>query len=253
MAFIAGAYGFFEARTIGLERITIRTSKVSTPLRIAQISDVHLGLIVGHDRLERIMARVKTAEPDILVSTGDLLDGQTDGIEPLAHLVSDFHPRYGSFAVTGNHEFHAGIDHALAFMRKAGFRVLRGETIQAGPITIAGVDDPGRYRGRWVKAGEMDFLTRHLYPGFVLLLRHRPTNDGTAPGTFDLQLSGHTHGGQIFPISLIARFFHQFFAGLYPLPRGSWLYVNRGVGTFGPPLRFLAAPEVTLIELIPIR
>ncbi len=248
-------YGYFEALFIRSEHIVIASPKVHKGVKnftIVQISDVHLGLIVREGRLQRILSKVKAAQPDILVSTGDLVDGQIDDLGGLAERLSEIHPRYGKFAVTGNHEFYAGLDQALRFTEKAGFTMLRGEARDvAGFITIAGVDDPtARYFGDVRGAPEPRLLASVPNERFTLLLKHRPVIGKEMPGFVDLQLSGHTHKGQIFPFTYLSKAFFPYNAGLASLPGNSYLYVSRGSGTWGPPMRFLAPPEVTIITLV---
>jgi predicted MPP superfamily phosphohydrolase len=257
-ALIAAAiatYGYFEARSIRSERVVIASPKVPREvgtITIAQISDVHLGLIVREGRLKKILSKVKEAQPDILVSTGDLVDGQIDDLGGLAELLSAIHPPYGKFAVTGNHEFYAGLDQALRFTENAGFTVLRGETKNvAGFMTIVGVDDPaGKQVGLLRGPSEQPLLAGVPPERFALLLKHRPVIGEEALGLVALQLSGHTHKGQIFPFNYLSKAFFPHDAGLVPLPRHSFLYVSRGSGTWGPPIRFLAPPEVTIITLV---
>ena len=249
------AYGYFDAKNIRVERVAIPTDKISRDmgrLRVVQISDVHIGMIVRGDRLKRIVDAVKGAEADILVSTGDLLDGQIDNMMSSADLFSGIHPKYGKYAVTGNHEFFAGIEQALAFHRQAGFQVLRGEAVTpAGVISIAGVDDEvGDRFGRHRTIPEQTLLEKLPRERFTLLLKHRPVIDGESLGLYDLQLSGHTHRGQIFPFSLLTKLVFPYHAGYFDLPKHSRLYVSRGAGTWGPPVRFLSPPEVTVIDLI---
>jgi predicted MPP superfamily phosphohydrolase len=252
-AAIIGLYGWFEAGAIRVETIAIATSKIpvqASPLRIVQISDVHLGLTACGNRLKKIMRLVREAHPDILVSTGDLVDGKMDGRKEMAGMLRAVTPRYGKFAITGNHEFYAGLDQALAFTNEAGFHVLRGEAVTIGDvINIVGVDDPSRSGYGSSDTGEKAVLSSASKGKFTLFLKHRPVVDAESVGLFDLQLSGHVHDGQIFPFRLITRLFYPFIAGLYPLRPGSALYVSRGSGTWGPPIRFLAPPEVTVIEL----
>lgn len=248
-------YGYFEAKDIRTEKVTIKTSKISKEvgsLRIVQISDVHLGLIVREERLKRIAREVKMANPDILVSTGDLVDGQINKLEELAEPLQTIKPRYGKFAITGNHEFYAGIVQAINFTEKAGFSVLRGEGLTvAGLINIAGVDDPAsKVYGLYKNVSEKKLLSELPREKFTLLLKHRPLVDKNSLGLFDLQLSGHTHKGQIFPFSLLTKLYYPAAAGYLSLLNNSYLYVNRGAGTWGPPIRFLSPPEVTLIELV---
>jgi predicted MPP superfamily phosphohydrolase len=248
-------YGYFVALDIQTTRLTLKSPKIPIEigrLRIAQISDVHLGLIVGERRLKRILAEVKAAEPDILVSTGDLVDGQPDNISGLARVFQNTAAKYGAFAVTGNHEYYAGLRRSLDFMQEAGFRVLKGEGVTvAGVINIVGVDDSTENRfGPRGALSEKALLSGFPQDKFTLFLKHRPSIDEEATAFFDLQLSGHVHKGQIFPFSLVTRLVHPRDAGLYQVARNAYLYVSRGSGTWGPPIRFLASPEVVIIELV---
>jgi predicted MPP superfamily phosphohydrolase len=255
LSIMATAYGYFEAIEIRPERVFIRTPKIPAEvgkLRIVQISDVHLGLIVREGRLRRILKEVKSEKPDILVSTGDLVDGQIDDISGFANMFREINTTYGKFAVTGNHEFYAGISRTLDFTEKAGFSMLRGEGLNlSGVINIAGIDDPAGMPDTLAgEVSEKTLLSRLSREKFTLLLKHRPLVDKNTMGLFDLQLSGHTHKGQIFPFSLITKLFYPADAGRLSLQDNVYLYVSRGSGTWGPPIRFLAPPEVTVIELI---
>jgi len=252
-AMLAAGYGIFEAMNIRTELLVVKSPKITRPIRIAQISDVHLGLLIRESRLARILEKVKAASPDIFVSTGDLVDGQTDNLNGVGELLREIRAPLGKFAVTGNHEFYAGLGRSLEFMKRAGFHVLRGEaTTVAGLITIAGVDDPVvRGYGGSTGVPEKELLLGLPKDKFTLLLKHRQNVEKGAAGLFDLQLSGHAHKGQIFPFSLIHHFVFPYIAGPYELSSGSFLYVSRGSGTWGPPIRFLAPPEVTIIDLLP--
>jgi predicted MPP superfamily phosphohydrolase len=248
-------YGFFEARDIRTERLIIRSNKIpkeTANLKIVQISDVHLGLIVREDRLTRILRKVESERPDILVSTGDLVDGQICRLNGLEDPLKEIRAPYGKFAITGNHEFYAGFEETKCFTERAGFTLLRGEGVTPGGIiNIAGVDDPaGKYFGLVKDIPEKALLSTLPRDKFTLLLKHRPFVDKESIGLFDLQLSGHVHKGQIFPFSLITKYYYPLHAGFMNLPNGSRLYVSRGSGTWGPPIRFLSPPEVTVIELV---
>ena len=246
-------YGYFEAKNIRTEKIVIRTPKISRELgiiRIVQISDVHLGLIVREDRLSRILAVVKKAGPDMLVSTGDLVDGQVSRRNGLAVMLQEITPRFGKFAVTGNHEFYAGIEQSLNFTKEAGFTILRGSAA-SGPITVAGVDDPiAKAFGLSAIISEKTLLQQLPGNAFILLLKHRPLVDKNSDGLFDLQISGHVHKGQIFPFSILTKIYYPVYTGYEKLTGKAHLYVSRGSGTWGPPIRFLAPPEVTIIDLV---
>lgn len=248
-------YGYVEANSPLAEVISIESAGIPKnigKIRIVQISDVHIGIIVGEKRLKRIVDEIKKAKPDILVSTGDLLDGQVDNLVEPVKLLRSIEPRYGKFAVTGNHEFYAGLHESIVFMKDSGFTVLRGEGMTiAGLINIAGIDDPsGKRLGLSREVSEREVLSPFNREHFTLLLKHQPVVNKDTYGLFDLQLSGHTHKGQIFPFSLITRMFFPNHGGYFNLPGQSRLYVNRGVGTWGPPIRFLSPPEITIIDLV---
>jgi uncharacterized protein len=248
-------YGLFEAENIRVEKIVLKSDKISESvgkIRIVQISDLHIGTIMSEARLERVIAKIKEANPDILVSTGDLVDGQGDSLFNQYGAFQDIMPPFGKFAVTGNHEFYAGIDRAIDFTRRAGFTVLREEGVTAGGmINIAGIDDLAVRHS--TSSGNVSFrkMLRTLPPDkFTLFLYHRPLVEEESLGAFDLQLSGHTHKGQIFPFSIITGLFFPMQAGYFPLPAHSSIYVSRGTGTWGPPIRFLSPPEITVIDLL---
>ena len=250
-----GIYGLIEARWVQTEHIVITSPKITKEvgrLRIVQISDVHLGLIMGKKRLSRILNVVRGAKPDILVSTGDLLDGQIDGIENLAVEFQEIKPPYGKVAVNGNHEYYVGIERARKFCKTAGFTLLSNKIFDIpGVLVIAGVDDPAANRfGVYGRLTEKQLLSKVTKDRFVMVLKHRPMLDEASKGLFDLQLSGHTHRGQIFPFNLIIKMLYPIDAGLLNLTNGAFLYVSRGSGTWGPPMRLLAPPEVTIIDLV---
>jgi len=249
-------YSWFEAQNIRVESLSVKTDKISPEtgsLRLVQISDVHIGLIIGPAFLSRMLKVVQDAKPDLLISTGDLVDGQINSMKKVLPLLQDIQPRLGKYAITGNHEFYAGISEAEEFTRRAGFDMLRGEGVTiAGLINIAGVDDPaGRAVGQYRPVSELELLETLPKNHFTLLLKHQPLVDRNALDRFDLQLSGHTHKGQIFPFSLITRLYFPLHTGSFRLSDFSRLHVSRGTGTWGPPIRFLSPPEVTVIDLVP--
>jgi uncharacterized protein len=248
-----------EAWNVRIRRVEVPTAKLapgSAPVRIVQVSDVHLGLLVGPRRLRGMIARVREARPDLLVATGDMLDAVGDHLEPLAAMWREIEPRLGKYAVTGNHEYYSGIPGALAFLESGGFHVLRDEiAVLPGVANIIGKEyrAPRGLSGSPAHPRRLPELLREGDPGlFTLLLNHLPTGfeEEAAPLGVDLQLSGHTHDGQLFPFRWLVRLSFPHLAGLYRQGT-SLLYVSRGTGTWGPPLRFLAPPEVTLIELVP--
>jgi uncharacterized protein len=242
-------YGFVEVRQIQVERINITTPKLATGhVTIAQISDLHLGIMIGEEFLDRVIAKLREIKPDIVVATGDIVDGQGDDLDALARHFQSYTPPLGAFAVTGNHEYYAGLENSLRFLRDAGFTVLRGESARVGGIVLVGVDEPAAMSpGQHSSPDTTKALASVTTNDFIVLLKHQPVVDRDLP--FDLQLSGHTHGGQIFPFAYLTRLTYHVYTGLTELADGRWLYVSRGTGTWGPPIRVFAAPEITLITI----
>lgn len=254
LAVALSAYAVAEACRIEVVRVRIVTDRLpaSVPsLRIAQITDLHLGLIHRSSMARKVAAIVAREHPDLLVSSGDLVDGQLDGITALEEILREIPAPRGKIAVLGNHEYYGGIDRSIAFTRKSGFTLLRDEAVTIdNAVRIAGVDDPAGARfGRTDGPSEAVLLGDRPDGRFTILLKHRPQLDPATGGKFDLQLSGHTHNGQIFPFRLLTRLFFPLLAGDHPVPGGGILHVSRGTGTWGPPMRFLAPPEITVVDI----
>lgn len=241
--------GYFSARDIRLEKVSITTPKLATgKVTIAQISDLHLGVMLGDEFLQRVINKLQEIQPDIVVATGDIVDGQGEDFDLLARRFRTLQVTGGLYAITGNHEYFAGLEHSLQFLRNAGFTVLRGEAATTKGIVLAGVDDPtAQAMGLEVRLDTRMALASARKADFIVLLKHQPVIDSNTP--FDLQLSGHIHGGQIFPFGILPWLTYGVHSGLTRLDDGRQLYVSRGTGTWGPPIRLFAAPEITLITI----
>lgn len=244
-------YGLYEASDLRVERLSFKTSKLpegTARVRIAQISDVHLGLLAGDGKMRKVLDKVALEDPDILVSTGDLVDGNMDRIGDLPEVFSSINPRLGKYAITGNHEVYAGLPQSVKAEEAFGFTLLRGEVATVGGvINLVGVDDPAAA----VAEDETAILKKARNGLFTVLLKHRPDPFRESLGFFDLQLSGHTHYGQLFPFRLFGQLFYPLQNGPYFLDKGSILYTSRGSATWGPPIRVLAPPEITIIDILP--
>ena len=255
---LIGAYGYYEALHIVTEHLTIRSSRIPATvekIRIVQISDVHVGQIVRESRIKGILRDIKAASPDILVSTGDLVDGHQKHFNGLDRLFLEINPGLGKYAIFGNHEYYVGREQSVKFMKDAGFKLLKNENSDpSGAICITGVDDSRNKLERAANSAIEKRLLESAPEGkFRLLLKHRPVIEKGSEGKFDLQLSGHVHKGQIFPFNLLTWLNFPVRAGLTRIGNGSHLYVSRGTGVWGPPIRFLAPPEITVIDLVPER
>lgn len=251
-------YGLYEAQKPRIVQISIVTSKLppdSAPLSVVGIADVHVGPLIGPWMLRRIASSISALEPDVLLVSGDLVDADVTGRDEDASILRSIPVRLGKFAVTGNHEFYNGLEMSLNFMKKCDLTPLRAQTVDIGPLTLAGVDDIA-FAGRFHPDTTDVLRTLDGIPhnNFILLLNHRPQSPVEAIGRFDLQFSGHTHGGQIWPGILLTRAIHQVGQGLHTLRRGnlqSLMFITNGIGFWGPPLRFLAPPEIIVFTLMP--
>lgn len=246
-----GLYGLREATDLRVEQVQLISAKLppgSPPLRIAQISDLHLGLILRDEALAPIISELQQLQPDLVVATGDIVDAQINHLDGLSELWSRIDPPLGKFAIIGNHEVYAGLEQGLDFLQRSGFQVLRNRTQTIGTnITLVGVDDPATRQA----INETELLQALPTDHLIILLKHRPRLGAGADGLFDLQLSGHAHRGQIFPFNLLTRLEFPLQDGLHRTDRGGHLYTSRGTGTWGPPMRVLSPPEITLVEISP--
>jgi uncharacterized protein len=224
---------------------------------IAQISDVHVGPTIKRGFVEGIVALVNGLKADLIAVTGDLVDGSVQQLSlhtaPLAGLAA----RHGAYFVTGNHEYYSGERAWSVEIRRLGMRVLKNEHVvlkhNGASLVLAGVTDLSSHHFDAAEHSDPAAALRGAPAdaGARILLAHQP-NSATAAASagFDVQLSGHTHGGQFWPWNLFVRFFQPFTGGLYRL-KNLWVYVSRGTGYWGPPNRFGVPSEITRIRLIP--
>lgn len=259
-AFVSAAavliFGIRQANIIQTVLIKVPTSKLAEnvdKLRIVQLSDLHLGPFTGVLLLAQILRRVREADPDLVVITGDLADGVLVGRKREIAMLRRIKPKYGIYAVPGNHDYYDNIDGTVAFMKAAGITILRGELAETCGIIIAGADDRDHIeKADWgLSKSETLLLSipKEKRGKFVLLLRHRPFVEIGTIGHFDLQLSGHTHGGQLLPMLSSRHIISGRSRGLKKLKGGGALYISNGAGYVGPPVRFMAPPEITIFDL----
>jgi uncharacterized protein len=246
-----------------------RVKHVEIPLRnlpaglngfkIAQISDLHVGRTIKRGYVDAIVEAVNALDADLIAVTGDLVDGSVRDLAshtaPLARLTA----RHGAFFVTGNHEYYSGEPAWTAELKRLGLRVLQNEHVvlqhQGVPLVIGGVTD---FSSHYFDAAQQSDPAAAVAgapsnAGAKILLAHQPRSAAAAAGAgFDLQLSGHTHGGQFWPWTLFVRFQQPFTAGLHRL-NNLWVYTSRGTGYWGPPNRFGVPSEITLLRLVRAR
>ncbi|MER5942236.1 metallophosphoesterase [Streptomyces sp. NPDC001928] len=245
-------YGTYDVlRGPKVKRVTVPLAKLPRAAhgyRIAVVSDIHLGPILGRGFAQKVVDTINATQPDLIAIVGDLVDGSVKDLGPAAAPLAGLRARHGAFFVTGNHEYFSGAEQWVDEVRRLGLRPLENARTELPHFDLAGVNDvAGESEGQgpdFAKAlGDRDKARA------CVLLAHQPVqiHDAVDHGV-DLQLSGHTHGGQLWPGSLVAELANPTVAGLERYG-DTQLYVSRGAGAWGPPTRVGAESDITVIEL----
>jgi predicted MPP superfamily phosphohydrolase len=220
--------------------------------RLAVVSDIHLGPLTGSQHMSRIVSMINSVDADVVCIVGDMVDGTVDELGRFAEPLRDIRSRQGAYFVTGNHEYYSGFQQWVDELARLGVRPLRNERLEiatrGGVFDLAGVNDVGG-----ADFGDAPDFERALGDRDtsrpVVLMAHQPVvaRDAARYGV-DLQVSGHTHGGQMVPFNLLVKLQQPVVSG-YGEVDGVPVYVTNGAGFWGPPVRVGAPPQVTLIEL----
>ncbi len=277
LGLLATLLGFWNARrTAAVVRVDVPLPRLPAALHgftLVQISDVHVGPTIRQAYLRRIVDRVNALGADLVAITGDLVDGKVNELGRHVAPLADLRSRHGTFFVTGNHEYYSGAHAWIVELRRLGLTVLMNEhvVLNHGESLGSDVDRVAdritdRVSADLVVAGVTDFSAHHFdeahrsdpaaalrgapLDAIRVLLAHQPRSaEAASKAGFDLQLSGHTHGGQFWPWNLFVRFQQPFTSGLRRLD-ALWVYTSRGTGYWGPPKRFGAPSEITVLRLV---
>lgn len=241
-----------------VEKLSMELEKLSAPLTIVQLSDVHIGGLMDEERVAKIVFLVNQTKPDIIAITGDLVDTSLANAKSTLALLKALRAKYGVYYVLGNHEYIHDVQDMLEYLPSLGIRVLLNENLTIGTpplINLAGSADLMGDRLGFLKP-DFEKTLANLNPALpTILLTHQPKVINILPESLlakaDLLLTGHTHGGQIFPISLAVLLQQPYLKGLHQTKTGGYVYVSEGTGFWGPPMRALSDSEITLFELLP--
>lgn len=232
-----------------LKRVKIRLKNLQENLRIIQLSDVHIGNATGKDFVEGIVRRINALNPDMVVITGDLIDNTPDKIYSDARGLQNLRSKYGTYFCFGNHEYFHNASAIGKMLENLGIKVLEDESVKVAGLNLVGLRDLVAKRFGYKYEPLKAF--KNIDPSLpTIVLSHQPKQikefEQFAP---ELVLSGHTHGGQIFPFGLLVKLDQPYLSGLHQHNEKTQIYVSNGTGFWGPPIRFLAPSEITVIEL----
>ena len=251
--------GYFQAmRAPVVKRIRVELPRLPAALdgtTIAQITDLHLGPTLQREWLEDVVRRTNALGADVIAVTGDLVDGSVEQLGEIVAPLGGLRARWGVYFITGNHEYYAGVEPWLTEVRRLGLRVLRNERVSLGgaeaSFDLAGTDDASSAGMAPGHGPDLAAAVAGRDPSRALvLLQHQPRllDQAKAAGV-GLQLSGHTHGGQMWPWLWIVHLVYRYSSGLHR-DGSMWVYVSDGTGFWGPPLRLGTTPEITLVTLV---
>ena len=256
---LASIWGLVEANCIRYREVEIQSEKIpqsADGYRIALITDMHLSPCLRRSVAEKAVELVKSSKADLLLNAGDFLDGAGEREKSMAKMFAGINVQ-DKFSIIGNHEVYFGVKESEEMHELGGFRVLRESGTEiADWLYVHGVDDDAlgnRFSMSPKKQGAVSYETSEVADKcakrFSILLKHRPEADATARKQFDLLMAGHSHGGQLFPFTLLVKIKYPLGTGFYEFSEGLKMYTSPGTGTWGPPFRVFARPEVTLFVL----
>lgn len=254
LTIVGGAMNAVRLRTFDLDLSIPRKEGNMTRMTAVLASDLHLGTLVGRSRLEKIIASINALAPDIVFLPGDIVDETVtakDEVE-FSAIMKQLRAPLGVFAVPGNHEFYSGLERNLACLRACGIMVLEDQAVRvADAFILIGRRDPSSLKPRESRLPIRDILAKHGFDDRlpIILLDHQPAHlEEASLAGVDLQLSGHTHAGQIFPLNIVNKMIWELNRG-YLRKGNTQYYVTSGVGTWGPPVRTGSRPEIVRIRL----
>ncbi|MDQ7042809.1 MAG: metallophosphoesterase [Sulfurimonas sp.] len=251
------ARSIYEARTVVLEDKEIKIKNLQKPYKILQLSDIHIGGLINADFIREIVQRVNACNPDLVVITGDLIDTDVNKAKDILQELKNLDSKYGTYFIVGNHEYFHDIATIIKRVKELGIRVLENENVYIGEknqgFNLAGVYDLFGYRALKFIPDINAALKGRDTSSPSVLLAHQPKfleeiNDSQK---IDLVLSGHTHGGQLLPFRVLVRLQQPYISGLHQHTPLTQIYVNKGTGFWGPPMRLGASAEITQITLLP--
>jgi len=251
VAFALSSRAIYEAKFIKIQKVAIKLKNLKRSYKIVQLSDVHIGGIVDRSFIKGIVDRSNQLDPDIVVITGDLVDVKISRAQDALNELKGLKNRLGVYFIVGNHEYFHNIDEIIRVVKKLGITVLENENRYIGKagegFNLCGVYDLFGYRVKHHQPDIYKALENKDKASPTVLLAHQPRYVDEVFGGVDLMLSGHTHGGQLYPFKALVKLQQPYLNGLYQHNKELQVYVNKGTGFWGPPMRLGASSEITQI------
>lgn len=242
----------YEARHIEVEKVDIKIKNLKKNYKIVQLSDIHIGGLIDEKFMKTLVERVNKLQPDIVVITGDLVDIALKYAMPALEQLKSLKTKHGTYFIVGNHEYFHGLDQIIQAVKDMGIKVLENENVYIGEegkgFNLAGVYDVMGNRAGHHKP-DLEKALKDKSDSPTVLLAHQPKFIEEVTKDVDLVLSGHTHGGQIYPFRVLVKLVQPYLAGLYRHNENTQIYVNKGTGFWGPPMRLGAAAEISDITI----
>jgi predicted MPP superfamily phosphohydrolase len=253
VAFAVSSRAIYEAKFIEVQKVDIKLKNLKKEYKIAQLSDVHIGGIVDKEFIKNIVKSVNALDPDLVVITGDLVDVEIpramEALSELKHLKN----RFGVYFIVGNHEYFHDVERIIKAVKDLGIKVLENENIYIGKegegFNLSGVYDVFGYRVEHHMPDLYKALANKKRNSPTVLLAHQPRFVNYVGSGVDLMLSGHTHGGQLYPFKALVKLQQPYVSGLHQHNDGLQVYINKGTGFWGPPMRLGATSEITEITI----
>lgn len=252
LAFGLISYSLYEARFVSIEKVNINIKNLAQPYSIVQLTDIHIGGLINKSFVKELVQKVNALQPDLVVITGDLVDIDLHYAKEALQELQNLKSKYGTYFVIGNHEYFHNVDAIIAEVNNLGIKVLENENIYIGEknkgFNLVGVYDVMGYRANYKKPDFPKAIANIDQNSPTILLAHQPKYIEEVYNT-DLMLSGHTHGGQIFPFQFLVKLVQPYLSGLHTHDNRLQIYINKGTGFWGPPMRLGARSEITYLIL----
>ncbi|MBU0721117.1 metallophosphoesterase [bacterium] len=246
------AKSMYEARFVKLEKLTIKIKELKHSYKIVQLSDIHIGGLIDAEFIKDIVSKVNALHPDLVVITGDLVDVDVIHAKDALDEFKALRSKYGTYFIVGNHEYFHGLQDIIDAVKSRNIRVLENENVYIGEsgngFNLAGVYDLFGYRAK-THMPDLRKALLNKQDAPTVLLAHQPRYIDEITDGVDLLLSGHTHGGQLFPFRFLVKLQQPYLSGLHQHNERLQIYVNKGTGFWGPPMRLGASSEITEIIL----